>query len=436
MTARPRLLDALLGLGYLLLAAALLVVAGMAYQRTFVPSVDVTLETAAVGNALKKGSDVKLNGVPVGEVKQVRSSADGATLTLALDPDTAESLPRGTTARLLPKTLFGERFVALVRPQQAGATGVTAGATLRQDTSDEAVELEEVLDELLPVLQSIQPEKLSATLGELTAMLRGRGDDIAGTLDDWQAYLKRINPLVPQIADDLTKLADVADAYETALPDLLDALDSMTTTTKTLVEERKGLGDVYASVTSMSRSTDAWLGKNQGRIVVLADESRSALAAVEPYAVQFPCLLKATRQLVPVMDDVLGKDTSEPGLHVTLNVVEGQGRYLAGDKPTITSSGAPRCPYVTGQTGTRPAAAASAGGSASQPAAIGAPPNAQVDASTLAAASGLGEANSPAENQLIAELLAPTRAMAPSDYPDWGSLLVGPTLRGTEVSLR
>jgi phospholipid/cholesterol/gamma-HCH transport system substrate-binding protein len=436
MTARPRIVDALLGLGYLLLAAALLVVAGLAYQRAFVPSVDVTLEAGSVGNALKKGSDVKLHGVPVGEVTQVRSSAEGATLTLALDPDTAETLPEGTTARLLPKTLFGERFVALVRPAEAGTTGLTSGATLRQDTSDEAVELEEVLDELLPVLQSIQPEKLSATLGELAAMLRGRGGEIGETLDDWQAYLERLNPLVPQIADDLARLADVADTYDTAVPDLLDALDSMTTTTKTLVQERKGLADVYASVTSMSRSTDAWLGRNQGRIVVLADESRSALAAVEPYAVQFPCLLKATRQLVPVMDDVLGKGTSEPGLHVTLNVVKGQGRYLARDKPTVTRGGDPRCPYVTGRTGTRPASATAGAARSGTPAAIPAPPNAQVDARTLAAATGLGEANSPAENQLIAELLAPTRAMAPSDYPDWGSLLVGPTLRGTEVSLR
>lgn len=435
MTPRPRLLDAALGLGYLLLGAALLVVASLAYQRAFVPSVDVTLEASTVGNALKKGSDVKLHGVPVGEVKQVRTSAQGATLTLALDPETAETLPADTSARLLPKTLFGERYVSLVLPEKATATGVRAGDTLRQDTSDEAVELEEVLDELLPVLQSIQPEKLSATLGELAALLRGRGDDVGATVDDWQAYLKRLNPLVPQIADDLSKLADVADTYDTALPDLLDALDSMTTTTRTLVEERKGLGDLFAQVTSMAGRTDAWLGRNQGRIVVLADESRSALAAVEPYAGQFPCLLQATRKLVPVMDDVLGKGTDEPGLHVTLNVVQDQGRYLAGDRPTVTSSGDPRCPYVTGQAGTRPVGTAKAGRNRT-PAAIPAPPNPQVDPATLGAATGLGDANSPGENQLIAELLAPTQAMAPADYPQWGSLLVGPTLRDTEVRLR
>ncbi len=52
------------------------------------------------------------------------------------------------------------------------------------------------------------------------------------------------------------------------------------------------------------------------------------------------------------------------------------------------------------------------------------------------ALAGLGDANSPGENQLIAELVAPTQGMAPAEYPDWGSLLVGPTLRNTKVVLR
>ena len=57
------------------------------------------------------------------------------------------------------------------------------------------------------------------------------------------------------------------------------------------------------------------------------------------------------------------------------------------------------------------------------------------NAGTDAASNGLGIANSPAENEVIAELVAPTMGIAPSDFPKWGSLLLGPVLRGTSIEL-
>ena len=54
----------------------------------------------------------------------------------------------------------------------------------------------------------------------------------------------------------------------------------------------------------------------------------------------------------------------------------------------------------------------------------------------IGSGTGLGQANSPAENQILAELLAPAQGMAPSDYPGWSSLLLGPSLRGTKVVLK
>ena len=42
---------------------------------------------------------------------------DGATIELAIDPDHLDEIPADVSARLLPKTLFGERFVSLVPPE-------------------------------------------------------------------------------------------------------------------------------------------------------------------------------------------------------------------------------------------------------------------------------------------------------------------------------
>jgi phospholipid/cholesterol/gamma-HCH transport system substrate-binding protein len=114
------------------------------------------------------------------------------------------------------------------------------------------------------------------------------------------------------------------------------------------------------------------------------------------------------------MDKALGKGTDRPGIHVDVTTVPSRGAYRPGrDTPVYDSGGGPRCPTVP-YLGTlaRPAAQASA-----------------------AAGQDLGPANSPQENDLVNELLAPAAGRHPGDLPDWSSLLVGPAYRGTEVTL-
>lgn len=451
-----RVRDMLLGVLTLSLLAGGLVVAYLSYNRVLVPHRDVILQTNVVGNALQVGSDVKLNGVPVGSVSEISATDEGADLRLALDPATLDKVPDNVVARLLPKTMFGERYVALVVPPHPSSTTLQAGDVIHQDASAEAAELQQVLDALLPVLTAIQPEKLSAMLSEFSDMLRGQGKEIGDTMVEWSRYVAKLNPQVPQMTEDLERLARVADEWNVAVPDLVDALSTMTTSSQTLVDEQARLRDVYASVISSADTTRGWISDNHDTIVVLSKESKAALRATSPYASQFPCLFKAVANFKPRMDAALGAGTDEPGMHGVLTVMPARSKYLAGvdDIEYTQGNPPPRCPYVTGEVGTE-AAKRSADTSAArmaawpqvpvgddatdastgEPAQIGPPPgnNAQ---SYVRALAGLGEANSPGENQLIAELVAPTQGMAPSEYPRWNSLLLGPTLRNTKVVLK
>jgi len=444
-----RLRDALLGVLTLALLASGLFVAYLSYHRVLVPHRDVTLRTDVVGNALQVGSDVKLNGVPVGTVAKITATDQSADLTLALDPDTLPKLPDNVVARLLPKTMFGERYVALVEPPIPSSTPLRAGDVIHQDDSAQATELQQVFDQMLPVLRAIQPDKLSAMLGEFADMLRGQGSDIGDAMVKWSRYVKKLNPKVPRIADDFSRLAKVADSWNIAAPDLVDALSTMTTSARTLVDEQTRLRTLYASVIGSADTTRGWVASNQDTIEVLSKQSRAALRATAPYASQFPCLFKAVANFKPQMDKALGKGTDEPGMHAVLTVIPARSKYLVGKDDIRYTQGnpPPRCPYVTGEVGTSPAKRVTAAQAAAwpndaapsatpgQPEQIGPPPsdNAQ---SYLLALGGLGDANSPGENELIAELMGPTQGIAPADYPDWGSLLLGPALRNTKVVLK
>ncbi len=211
----------------------------------------------------------------------------------------------------------------------------------------------------------------------------------------------------------------------------------MTTTSATMVQERARLSDVYANVIAASDTTAGWVGTYRPTIEILSADSRVALEAVRPYASQFPCLFEAARDFIPAMDKTLGKDSDEPGIHVVLNVEKSRGKYVPGaDAPRYATGGSPRCPYVTGRTTAASAASSTAESTRREPLIeqIAPPPSEFVR--QQAALTGLGDANSPAENQLFAELLAPTHGIAPAEYPGWSSLLVGPVLRDTKVTLR
>ena len=97
----------LVGVAFILVIAPLIALTIAIYNKAFTDVVNVTLQADRAGNQLTAPADVKLNGVIVGEAREVKASADGADIELALKPGMVESIPQNVSARLLPKTLFG-----------------------------------------------------------------------------------------------------------------------------------------------------------------------------------------------------------------------------------------------------------------------------------------------------------------------------------------
>ena len=67
-----------------------------------------------------------------------------------------------------------------------------------------AVEIDKVLDDLLPLLQAVEAGRSSnATLNALATALQGRGEQIGRNLDWLDGYLRKINPDLPTLVHDL-----------------------------------------------------------------------------------------------------------------------------------------------------------------------------------------------------------------------------------------
>jgi phospholipid/cholesterol/gamma-HCH transport system substrate-binding protein len=230
-----------LGVGFLLILVLTGALTYAFFVKAFTPSVDITVEASHIGLQLSRHADVKMRGLLVGEVRDVESDGRGARIDAALKPETVDTIPANVRVRIVPKTLFGEKYVELVVPPDPAPLPVAAGDVIVRERASVDIELERVLDDTYPLLRTLQPAKLNATLSALATALEGRGDDIGGNLTRLNDYLGEFNPHLPALKEDVTALADVADVYDDASPDLVRLLANATKTGNTVVVKQRAL---------------------------------------------------------------------------------------------------------------------------------------------------------------------------------------------------
>jgi virulence factor Mce-like protein len=418
----PRIGRASAGLAFLVLLALLVGLAVATYQQRFTPVVRVTLRTDQIGNQLQSQSDVKIRGLIVGEVRSVSSTGNGARIELALQPGAARSIPANVSARLLPKTLFGERYVELVPPAQPGPA-IRSGDVIPQDRSSSAIELEQVFDDLLPLLQAVQPQKLAATLNAMATALDGRGEQLGRNLVALDAYLRGLNPHLPTLTSDLRRLTSVASTYAAAAPDLLTTVRNLSTTADTLVARQDSLGPFLRGVTGMANEATAVLQEDGDRIIRVGQVSRPTLATLARYSPEFPCLTQGLTAIEPRLTQAFANDE----LHITLEVVQPRPAYQPGQEPAFADRSAPDCRGLPHPAGSQAHPyqpkqfADGTGGSGG------------ASADALPGWLSMGEAGTPEEQRLTAALFAPELGPHPAPV---SNLLLGPMVRGTVVNQR
>jgi ABC-type transporter Mla subunit MlaD len=395
----------------LLFVVVLLALAGLAvgkYAGAFDDGVPVTLQVERAGTQLAERADVKVRGLNVGKVESVSTGGNGATVELSIDPDKVELIPANVSARLIPKTLFGERYVSLVLPD--GPQG--------------------------PPLAAVEPQDLATTLGALSQALEGRGEELGQTLVRMQELTSGLRPALPDLQEDITQLADFAHNLDKAAPDLLDALEDFTVTSRTVVEQRAQLRELLTSTTAASDDLRAFLDANGKNIIALADSSRPTLETLARYSPEFPCLLHQLAGLVDPISESFGKGTDRPGLRITLEITRDQGKYRPNrDEPRYLDDRGPRCyPIVVPSPGVPPDGWFKDGTDGNDNTNTGPSPASGLGVLPVSYAD-MGVANSPGERQVVAELLAAQDGTSPDAVPAWSTMLVGPLYRGTEVTV-
>ncbi len=433
-----------LGTAFIGLVCFLLWLTYAFYAKVFTDTVEVKLQTSHIGLQLNRHADVKLRGIIVGEVRSVSTDGDTATVNLSLKPDQAKEVSSQVSARILPKTLFGEKYVALVPPEGSAGRAIRAGDVIARDKTAVGIEIEKVLNDALPLLQAVDPADLNATLNTLATALEGRGTEIAKTLTQLDGYLKKLNPNVPNLIAALNKLTQVSAIYGDATPDLVRALRNLTITGNTVVEKEQQLQRFFTDVQGLSNTGNTFLKDNEDRVIRLGEVSRPVLDLLERYSPEFPCFLKVMADTAPILNDTF----RDGALHINLELITNQPTpYQPNELPKYEDKRGPTCvgknyshpgekpgpytqenpaPYITGEDGV-----------------IGDhnkltrfPLNLQLNRSAPGFALDTGGAGTPAEQKVIDSIAGPAMGIPASDVPDLATLMIGPLVRGGQVNLK
>lgn len=412
------------GVAFLTAIALLIAFSIAVYQKVFDQVTTVTIQADRAGLQLAKFGDVRVNGALVGQVRSIDQDGKQAVITVALEPEEAEQIPDNVTVQILPTTLFGQKFISLVAPDDPSDSPLQDGDVIPADRVETNVELNRILSELFPLLRSIQPADLNATLNALATALGGRGESLGTTLDKLDSYLDAIDDHLPTLRKDLVLLAEVSDTYNVAAPDLLGMLDNVTVTGETILDQRKELDVFFGDVAGLADTSRQVLAENESNLIRIGELSEPLMRLLAVYSPEYPCLIQGAANYRPRLAKVFRGGMIRQ--YFVFNAPQYR-EYDQRDRPVYGEigrgpwcSGLPDPPEPIGpgplkdgtdQDDNPP--------TATYPDPVGAP-----------ARASSGYAGTEGEQAVVNALLASRTGSAPETYGSLGSLMYGPVVRG------
>ncbi|MEO3785848.1 MCE family protein [Actinocorallia sp. B10E7] len=414
----------LYGIVFIVVCVVFVVACLAFYQRAFTPVVKVRFMSDRAGLQLLEHSDVKIRGLIVGEVRKISVTDEGAVMDLAIQKDKAGFIPANATGRLLPKTLFGEKYIDLAPPAQPSQP-IRDGVVLHQDKSAESIEIDQVLNNLMPLLQAVQPEKLNATLTAVATALEGRGDQLGENLEQLDRLLGKVNPELNTLVHDIKALGDVSDIYADATPDLVRVLKNINVTSTTIVEKEEAIEALIPAVTSTAEKANRFMLDNGNKIIGVNLATKDVVKLLATYAPQFPCVLDGMSIMIPRANEAFGNGT-KPMSSLYVEIVKPRPAYKNPlERVEFNDYRKPRCYGL---------------------------PNPKVPFPDYVALDGTEDnvwwkkrgisslfvqpGADTSQNEAVKSIVAPVLRQDSSDVPDFATLLFGPLATGSVVTIK
>ncbi|MCT7657855.1 MCE family protein [Mycobacterium deserti] len=303
--------------------------------RSFVP---VTLTSDRAGLVMESGAKVKLRGVQVGRVGGIDSTGTHVALSLQIDPDEVQFIPANVGAEIKATTVFGAKFVDLVYPEEPSRDTLAPGAVLR--SRNVSTEVNTVFENLVGVLDQIDPPKLNAILSSVAEAVRGRGAEIGEAATEANEVLTALNARSPALAQNWLSLRGFSDAYGAAAQDLVTILETASATATTIADRAAQLDALLLNMIGFTGSGIELLATNQENLVRAVDVLKPTTGLVYKYNPTYTCLLLGAQWYLDNGGNRIGADGRTGVIDAGLGLGDDPYRY-PDNLPIIGATGGP-----------------------------------------------------------------------------------------------
>jgi phospholipid/cholesterol/gamma-HCH transport system substrate-binding protein len=313
------------------------------FTRSFSSYVPVTLTADRSGLVMEPNAKVKMRGIAVGHVVEVSDGQglEGGTarMSLAIDSDQVANIPANVAVEIASTSVFGAKYVDLIPPDRPTAQRLTAGAVLT--SKNVATEVNTVFENVVELIEQIDPAKLNAILSAIADGVEGRGEEIGRSITDTKEILEAVNPRTDTIRTNFQKVAEASDAYTAAADDILRTIGAASTTSATVTEKASQLDALLLGVSGLSRTGIEVLGPNKDMLVQAVNLLEPTTSLLAKYNPELTCLLVGADKTSQTMEQMQGGGNGKSLImDATLMLGDDPYRY-PGNLPTVAAAGGP-----------------------------------------------------------------------------------------------
>lgn len=195
---------------------------------------------------LRVGEDVKIHGVPVGQVKAIALAGNQVKVTFTVDSDVR--LGDETSAAVKVATLLGTHYLE-VEPAGSGDLEV-----IPMSRTTVPYNLQDVLEKGTGTLEELDPLLLAKALTEASKTLRATGEGLGPALQGVARLSEAVTERSGQTAQLLTAARSVTDQLSASSGDIVDLMTQANLVIKEITSRREAIHTLLTETTGLAEN--------------------------------------------------------------------------------------------------------------------------------------------------------------------------------------
>jgi phospholipid/cholesterol/gamma-HCH transport system substrate-binding protein len=199
------------------------------------------------------GDDVRIAGVKVGRVTQVRL-VDNTVAELAFTVDGDVPLPSSVRATIKYRNLIGQRYLALAEGPADGGN-LRPGAVIPLSQTAPALDLTTLFNGFQPLFSALNPHDVNNLAYEIIQVLQGEAGTVAGLLQHSASLIGTLadrDTVIAKVIDNLNAVLSTLDARRATLSQTIDSLQQFVSG---LSADREAIGQAVTSIGGLTSAT-------------------------------------------------------------------------------------------------------------------------------------------------------------------------------------